>query len=74
MTTFRSADGADTQTTYALNLIESFTDRGNTLYLCVTADNQKKYIILHDDGYTEGTKADVLALLQSRGVPQETIS
>lgn len=71
ITVSRSTVGTDTQSKFAYSLIISFADCNNTLYLCVKADNQKKYIILHDDGYREGTKADVLALLHSRGIPQE---
>ena len=69
VTVSRCAVGTDTQSKYALSLIDSFAVLNDSLYICAKADNQKKYIILQDSGYTEGNRDDVLALLHKYGVP-----
>ena len=69
VTTFRSANGTDTQSRYALSLIEGFCVQDGSTYLWVTADNLKKIIVLRDDSYTEGSKEALLSLLHQRGIP-----
>lgn len=67
--TTRSAVGTDTQARYAYNLIEGYTEKNGSLYIWITANQQKKFIVLRDDGYTEGSKGEVIAMLQAKGVP-----
>ena len=69
LTTFRSADGTDIQSRYAISLLEGFCEHNGALYLWLSADGMKKFIVLRDNGYCEGSKAELLALLHQRGIP-----
>lgn len=69
VTTYRTANGAETVNKYAYTLIQGYTEQNGSLYIWVTADQRKKFLVLRDNGYTEGTRNDVLALLHRYGVP-----
>ena len=69
ITVYRSANGTETANKYAYTLIQGYTAQNGSLYIWVNADQRKKFLVLRDDGYTEGTREDVLALLHKYGVP-----
>ena len=69
VTVYRSANGTETANKFAYTLIQGFTVQNGSLYIWVYADQRKKFLVLHDSGYTEGNRADVLALLHKYGVP-----
>lgn len=69
ITSYRSTVGTDTESHYALNLLEGYTEQNGSLYLWLRTENQIKFMVLHDNGYTEGTKAELIALLQKNSIP-----
>lgn len=69
VTTHRSANGTETVNKYAYTLIQGYTVQNGSLYIWVYADQRKKFLVLRDSGYTEGTRDDVIALLHKYGVP-----
>lgn len=69
VTTHRSANGTETVNKYAYTLIQGYTVQNGSLYIWVYADQRKKYLVLRDSGYTEGTRDDVIALLHKYGIP-----
>lgn len=68
ITSYRSTVGTDTESHYALNLLKGYTEQNGSLYLWLRTENQIKFLVLHDDGYTEGSKGELTALLQQHGV------
>ena len=44
--------------------MQGYFEREGVLYIRLRADERTKLVVLHDDAYTEGSKADVLRLMQ----------
>ena len=67
-------NGITTETKYGFDLVKGYTSVNDCLYIrTVLADNHEIYIIMHDNCYTEGSKADAEARLKAIGVPEENV-
>lgn len=67
-------NGLITDTKYGFNLVKGYTSTEDCLYIrTVLTDNREIYLILHDNCYTEGSKAEATARLKAFGVPEESV-
>ena len=53
---------------YKYDLMTGYYEMNNSLYIKLAIDKQKFYLIIHNYGYTSGSKEEVIALLESKGI------
>ena len=65
-----SANGVDTNAKYAFRNVECFWTANGAVFIRVTGQEkkQKRYMVLHDDGYSAGSRTELLTLLESKGI------
>ncbi|MBP0974826.1 MAG: hypothetical protein J6P20_02040 [Oscillospiraceae bacterium] len=70
ITVQHSANGVDATAKYAYHNAECFWTANNAVFICVTGQEkkQKRYMVLHDDSYSAGSRTELLALLERKGV------
>ncbi|MDO4864851.1 MAG: hypothetical protein Q4A05_11845 [Ruminococcus sp.] len=66
-----SKDGITTKTTYGYELIKSYISTEDCLYVICNRSGSEIFMILHDDSYTEGSKAELTELLRGHGAAEE---
>jgi len=48
--------------------MSAFYDLNESLYIELSISKRKLYLIIHDDGYTQGSKDKVITLLEEKGI------
>lgn len=69
-----SKDGITTRTEYDYELIKAYISTENCLYIitCMKSGSEI-FMIVHDDSYTEGSKAELIDLLKKLGAAEESV-
>lgn len=67
-----SINGVNSCSQYAFENAECYWVTAGVIYLRVIGveKKQKLYMCFHDDGYTEGSREELIALLESKGILQ----
>ncbi len=63
-----AADGVNAEECYSYSKIDKVFEANGALYLRFKLDNRRMFIAVHNDSYTEGSKAELAELLESKGV------
>lgn len=56
------------QDLFKYELMTRYYEMNNSLYIKLKIEKQKLFLIIHNDGYTSGSKEEVVALLESKGI------
>lgn len=73
ITVHHDSTGLITQTKYPYENAECFWAADNAVYLrvCGEEKKQKRYMCFHDDGYSEGSREELLRLLEERNITKK---
>ncbi|SHM83799.1 hypothetical protein SAMN04487860_11741 [Ruminococcus flavefaciens] len=67
-------NGLLTDTKYGFDLVKGYISTDGCLYIrTVLTDNSEIYMILHDNCYTEGSKAEAIERLKAVGAAEESV-
>lgn len=63
-----SLNGIDSEERYAYSIMDKYFEQNNAIYIRSNIDNRKRFLVVHNDSYSEGSSEELKALLESRGV------
>lgn len=58
----------DTESRFSYSLIDTYYKGNNAIYIKLKNKSQKTFLILHDDSYLEGTKEELILLLEKKQI------
>ena len=58
----------DTESRFSYSLIDTYYEKNNAIYIKLKNKSQKTFLILHDDSYLEGTKEELILLLEKKQI------
>lgn len=61
-------DGNYHEDHYPYTAMEEYIEKNNAIYVRIQDKRKKTFLIFHDDAYIEGSREDVISLLESKGV------
>ncbi|MCM1164444.1 MAG: hypothetical protein NC299_00120 [Lachnospiraceae bacterium] len=67
-----SLNGVDAEERYAYSIMDGFFERNNAIYIRLNVDNRQRFLVVHNDAYSDGSSAELAALLESRGVHKQS--
>ena len=59
---------SDTESRLSYSLIDTYYEKNNAMYIKLKNKPQKTFLILHDDSYLEGTKEELILLLEKKQI------
>ena len=63
-----SLNGIESEERYAYSIMDKFFEQNDAIYIRLTIDNRQRFLVVHNDSYSEGSSEELAALLESRGV------
>lgn len=63
-----SLNGIDSEERYAYSIMDKYFEQNNAIYIRSNIDNRKRFLVVHNDSYSEGSSEELKALLESHGV------
>ncbi len=61
-------NGIDSEERYAYSIMDKYFEQNDAVYIRLNVDNRKRFLVVHNDSYSQGSCAELKALLESRGV------
>ncbi len=63
-----SLNGIESEERYAYSIMDKYFEHNNAIYIRSNIDNRKRFLVVHNDSYSEGSSEELKSLLESRGV------
>ncbi len=63
-----SFNGINSEERYAYSIMDKYFEQNNAIYIRSNIDNHKRFLVVHNDSYSEGSSEELKSLLESRGV------
>lgn len=61
-------EGVSAEQHFDWSLMDKYTEKNGAVYIRIRVDRSRLYLIARDDGYLEGSKGELIALLEENGV------
>lgn len=68
-----SSAAIENKTKYSYDIITEYYAGDDSVYIMMEKGKQRIFMPVHDDGYTEGSKEELISLLESRNVRREAL-
>ncbi|MDE7251799.1 MAG: hypothetical protein K2O32_02485 [Acetatifactor sp.] len=66
----QSVEGAFSERHFEYSLLDGYVEKNHAVYIRITMQESKGYLVLHDDTYLEGSKAELLELFERKNIKQ----
>ncbi len=63
-----SRKGISEETHIAYSVMDRYFEQNEAIYIRLKSEKAKLYLVVRDDGYLEGSKAELLELLEGKGI------
>ncbi len=61
-------EGISAESHIAYSVMDRYFEKNEAIYIRLKSEKAKLYLVVRDDGYLEGSKAELLALLEGKGI------
>ena len=68
-----SARGIDTTSRFSYDIMKTFYTDEDGVYIMMKRGEQDVFMAVHDDGYAEGSREELISLLESRGAERKSL-